>query len=131
MRQIHRAASLFQDIFEHFLALTFPSGSYLREITEDGGLIVVKYGCPSPSQQSHGPGPASGLTRFPLELAPSSDAARGALMHGRCWEATSRARALFEMLIRRKYTFSFPQPPRQPLTRPGISQLFPRRSKTL
>jgi hypothetical protein len=87
--------SLFQDIFEYFLALASPGGDLPTEITEANDMVLVK--CRSQPQR-----PA--LTRFPLEVAPSPDLAKAALTYSRCWEVLSRARALFEMLIRRKYS---------------------------
>ncbi|KAK4148424.1 hypothetical protein C8A00DRAFT_19739 [Chaetomidium leptoderma] len=94
MQQIHRAMSLFQEIFEHLLTLTYPGGHIPKEITEENGMVLMKCD-PYPSQR-----PGQALFRFPHELAPSTDIGRAALTHSRCWEALSRARTLFEMLIR-------------------------------
>lgn len=105
VQQINRATTTFQPIFEHFLALTCPDNFVPSEIAEKHGMVVVKYrdmnnawdmlGQLSGNQQDK-------LFKFPLKLASSPDIGRAALMHSRCGETLTRARTLFEMLIRRK-----------------------------
>jgi hypothetical protein len=108
MERITRAMALFQDIFEHFLALTCP-GTAPRptEITGKYGNVVVTYQSNFLDPQDEG----QILSRFPLELASSPDTARAALAHMRSRDILTRARTLFEMLIRRKYlVFTSPHP---------------------
>lgn len=105
MQQINRATATFQPIFEHFLALTCPGDFIPSEIAEKDGMVVVKYrdtnnAWAMPGQLSLNQ--ENKLFKFPFKLASSPDIGRAALMHSRCGETLTRARTLFEMLIRRK-----------------------------
>jgi hypothetical protein len=102
LQQLHRAMMMFQNILEHYFTLTFQSKYIAKEITEQGGMVVVKYG---DSTKTVAKGKQDIWSMFPHELAPSTDAARAALTHSRCAHvlSTEGARALLEMLIRREY----------------------------
>jgi hypothetical protein len=99
-----RAASVFQGIFEHFLALTFPNHHLPKQITEENGMVVMKF----ESYRTTSPFKNWARIQFPHDLAPSRDAARVALMHSRCGDPLSYARTLFEILIRRKFPSQHP-----------------------
>jgi hypothetical protein len=103
MQQIQRAASVFQGIFEHFLGLTFPNHHLAKQITDENGMVVMRF----ESYKTSSPLKDQTMVPFPRELAPSRDAARAALMHSRCGDPLSYARTLFEMLIRRKFPCPF------------------------
>lgn len=105
MQQLHRAMSLFQDIFDHFLTLVFLLVEQPKQIAEENGIVVVRFAARKTSSPSQGPA----MPRFNFELAPSPDIARTILTHSACGLPLSAARGLFEMLIRRKSHFgTFP-----------------------
>ena len=99
MQQTYRAMLVFQDIFEHFRSVAFYLGYTAKYISEKDGMVFVRLEGDSTKAVS-----CRKWSRFPHELAASSDIAKAVLMHARCSQVLTDARALFEAFIRREYS---------------------------
>jgi hypothetical protein len=101
IQQFQRAASIFQEIFEHSFSTAIPDGS-VEKITVQNGMLTMTM---NPAR--HMPNGADAVERpklspFPHHLAPTPEAAMSAMMNGKSRVVLSHWRPLFEMLIRRK-----------------------------
>jgi hypothetical protein len=88
LQQIHRASSVYQEIFEHFILSNYHRT--FTEITEKHGMVMVT------------DAGTQGRVPFPTEVALSAEVGRAALV-GSFWNSVFQdASSLLEMLIRRK-----------------------------
>ncbi|KAL1839635.1 hypothetical protein VTJ49DRAFT_1296 [Mycothermus thermophilus] len=94
-QRLFHATSLFQEILEHFLAVTYPAACSPRSIVEENGMTVVKFE-PLPEPTTF----RTEMRRIPPGLAPDQDAFRAALHIFGGYAAFVLARELVEMLIR-------------------------------
>lgn len=127
IQQLMRAVDMFNVIFRHRLAMTFPSGYTITSITIDQGMTVARTqsngaytrprlqstasetkveGWNVISIQSTGgfadASAAAAWCPFPTAVASSPDLATAVMLNAQCNTPLTEARALFEMLIRRK-----------------------------
>jgi hypothetical protein len=101
VQQLFRAVTIFGEVFDHFHAVTYQKAFVLTSITEHSGMIVANIETDHEAMNAAKEGPPKWST-FPADLAPSPETAKAVLMHSKCRSTLGEARALFELLIRRK-----------------------------
>lgn len=74
-RRLFRAVSLFQELFEHSMAITYPGACPPESVVEENGILFVELDEDSPTETT----PRTEMLRFPPDLAPSQDAFRAAV----------------------------------------------------
>jgi hypothetical protein len=94
VQQLARAVGMFNDIFHHFLGLTYPEETKLQSITRQGDMVVAKDAGIRVDK-------VTDTARFPAELAETPALADAVLMFSQCVTTLREARPLVEMLIRR------------------------------
>ncbi|KAK4095762.1 hypothetical protein N658DRAFT_562874 [Parathielavia hyrcaniae] len=96
LKQMHRASSIFQEIFEHFILITNPINRVIEQIAEKKGMIMVE----AVGDPVTPPKPPA-WSRFPVEIAPSPETGVAAALHSTGNMVFEGAVFLMEMLIRR------------------------------
>jgi DNA-binding transcriptional ArsR family regulator len=104
MRAITRAMSLYCEIVEHLLSVTWPTKTIISSITEENGMVTVKpgsnWGEPDTAWSESCTQPAWRL--FPHEVASSRDISMATLVHLSLSQHRMSKLPLLEMLVRRK-----------------------------
>ena len=120
-RALVRAVSMFNEIFRHFLTITYHSRFTIKSISVVQGLVVAATDPVSSGPEytvgtveegdgfssttltfSPAPDHTTKWSRFPLALANDENTALAVLMHTYCNAPANEARSLLEALIRRK-----------------------------
>ncbi|OIW23070.1 hypothetical protein CONLIGDRAFT_694034 [Coniochaeta ligniaria NRRL 30616] len=119
-RRLYRAVSMFNEIFQHFLANTYQSRYRLTSIAVDQGMVVATtesdsssipeytvgsvkqdYGCTETTVRfGSTQAEAAKWSTFPFELSNNRDVALAVLIFSRCNTPLGDARSLFELVIR-------------------------------
>lgn len=113
IRSLKRATDVFDTLFRHALSVTHNPTYTVTSIKVDSGILLAEctgdYSSPTLASNNGMVGileadlPLTPWRPFPSNLASAEDHATAILMYQQCTRPTGSARALLDMLIRRKY----------------------------